>query len=284
MSPQNFHLDGDGPTDREEPWPVPGRSPLLILVVIFLSVLAVVLGGLAVAALAEGSRIAAAVCAWGALLFGHVAGLSVYLRWRPLRQRARTPRIDGTSDGAGVSFRYSAWGYYWSTTVVLFAVGALAPIIAAGFSNGILGWLISIAIALTGLLLIALYGLMLARAPGKLILTPQGLHHRGLTFEQYAPWSAVLLVAPATVNRARSVMVHLEPSAEVRVRNVVPARFGVREQALLPDIVVRDPWLLADPMLVYRTVRHYQEHPEHRGELSGEAALERIAQRRFPTA
>jgi hypothetical protein len=53
------------------------------------------------------------------------------------------------------------------------------------------------------------------------------------------------------------------------------------EQRLFPLVAVQVPWLNSDPAVVYRALRHYWENAEHRVELPGESAVERVRQGRL---
>jgi hypothetical protein len=278
--PHPFH--GDANVHGEDLWPDRKRPAGTVVGIAFMAVLTLLFGFGTVVAFAGGDVTWAVMSLYTTMLCGQVLGLGLYLRWRPLRLRSGTPRIRRTGDGhTGIAFRYSGWGYFWYFG--LFATGAagLVPFALLGLGEGVAGSLIAVTALLAALFLVAVVVIVLVRAPGRLILTPDGLWHRGLTFTGYSPWEAAALVDAATVGGAPAVMVHVDPSERNRSRSFLPAWLGIREQELLPFVVVRDQWLATDPALVYRTVRHYHLNPGDRVELGTEAAVERVRQRRF---
>jgi hypothetical protein len=270
------------PFHDEDLWPDRERPAGTAAGVVFMGVLTLLFGLGAVVAVAGGDVVWAVVTVGTTVLCGQVLGLGVYLRRRQLRRRGGMPRTGRAEDGhAGIAFRYSGWGYFWYFGLFVTGAAGLVPFGLLGLGQGVAGSLIAVAALLAALFLVLVVVIVLVRAPGRLILTPDGLWHHGLTFTGYAPWEAAALVDAATVGGAPAVMVHVDPSERNRSRSFLPARLGIREQELLPFVVVREQWIAADPALVYRTVRHYHLNPGDRPELGTEAAVERVRERRF---
>ncbi|GAA4937648.1 hypothetical protein [Actinoplanes utahensis] len=242
-----------------------------------------VTGLAAVAALILSARSAAGGSGgWSALallfavLSGHAAGYGVYLGWCPGRRGPRMPETTAT----GTAFSYSRWGYYWYVSLVGLAVTGLTVFALLSFGNGVAGLLFAVCTLLVCLAGAAVAGLMLCLAPGRLTLTPDGLHHRSLSFTQYSPWSSVFAVEPVEIGHERAVVVEVEASEADRIRHYLPRPLRP-EHPLLPSIVVTDTWLATDPLLVYETLWHYHANPDDRAELGTPAALERILHRRW---
>lgn len=220
--------------------------------------------------------VGAGVCLLFAALFGHLAGYGVYLRWIPLRRGPAMP--DEHSGGTG--FRYATWAYYWYVAPVALAVLGLALFAVLSFGDSA----VFAAVLLVFCLPVAVsIGFMVYLAPGRLTLTPDGVHHRGLTLVQYSPWSSIVAVVAIDSGHERTIVVEVDPGDDDRLRHYLPK--GLRSvHPLLPSIVVSDTWLLTDPTLVHETLRHYLDVPEDRAELGTRAAVDRIRHRRFTSA
>ncbi|WP_430790898.1 hypothetical protein [Actinoplanes sp. G11-F43] len=234
-----------------------------------------VTGALTVAALAlagqsagRGSWAGAGMCLGFAALCGHLAGYGVYLRWIPLRRGPAMPE----NDPCGTGFAYSKWAYYWYVTPVVLAVLGLAWF----------GWL-SDSVLLAGVVLVCCLagavpvGIMCYLAPGRLTLSPDGVHHRGLALTQFSPWTSIAGVGAIESGQERTIVIDVDPGDDDRIRHFLPKD----THPLLPAIVVSDTWLLTDPTLVHETLRHYLDNPGDRHELGTRAAVDRIRHRRF---
>ncbi|SDS26208.1 hypothetical protein [Actinoplanes derwentensis] len=218
------------------------------------------------------------MCLLFAALFGHLIGYAVYLRWVPLRRGPAMPE----TDSSGTGFGYAKWGYYWYVAPIALAVLGLASFALMSFDNGI-GRAVFAAVILVFCLVVTVsVAFMVYLAPGRLTLTPDGLHHRGLTFVQYSPWTSIVTVDAIESGHERAILVDVEPGDEDRIRHYLPK--GLRSvHPLLPGFVVTDTWLLTDPTLVHETLRHYLDNPGDRPELGTKAAVDRIRHRRFTT-
>ncbi|SFE72041.1 hypothetical protein SAMN05421541_103216 [Actinoplanes philippinensis] len=291
MSGDGVHLRGSGHFDggswdaeRLDPWAgdrprVPRRAiPGLVLIGLFTPLFLV---GAVLAAVRGEWTMVAGFAAWGGL-FGHVAGVFVFLRWRP-RRPGVLPATAVTPDGApGLCFRYSGWAYFWLLGMLCW--GALVPlaIAAVWFVTGGVAVIGAIALVGVALLVCGQIAATLSLAPGRLILTPDGLYHRGQLITQYSPWSGVTAVDAGRAGQVRIIRVWVAPSSGDRLRiRLRPWFLPAEERVALPGIVLRDPWLAVDPRTVHRALRHYLLNPSHRGELGGPAAVERIEQGRL---
>ncbi|HWS32692.1 MAG TPA: hypothetical protein VN408_08105 [Actinoplanes sp.] len=208
-----------------------------------------------------------------AALFGHLAGYGVYLRWIPLRRGPAMPDDHLT----GTSFRYAKWAYYWYVAPIVLAVLGLALFAVLSFPDNTVFATVLLSFCLLAAVAI---GFMVYLAPGRLTLTPDGVHHRGLTLVQYSPWSSIVAVVAIESGHERTIVVEVDPGEDDRLRHYLPR--GLRSvHPLLPSIVVSDTWLLTDPTLVHETLRHYLGSPEDRAELGTRAAVDRVRHRRF---
>jgi hypothetical protein len=58
--------------------------------------------------------------------------------------------------------------------------------------------------------------------------------------------------------------------------HVYGGRFGRGDLRYLPFMVIRAPWLAANPATVYHALAFYQDHPELRPELATTTGLDRV--------
>ncbi|GAA1620629.1 hypothetical protein [Actinoplanes couchii] len=227
----------------------------------------------------RGAWTEAGMCVLFAALFGHLIGYAVYLRWVPLRRGPAMPE----NDPLGTGFSYAKWGYYWYVAPITIAVLGLTWFALLSIGDGI-GRTVFAAVILAFCLLVAVStAFMIYLAPGWLTLTPEGLHHRGLTFVQYSPWASIVAVDAIESGHERAIIMDVDPTGEDTLRHYLPR--GLRSvHPLLPAFVVTDTWLLTDPTLVHETIRHYWDNPSDRAELGTKQAIDRIRHRRFTNA
>ncbi|WP_229068835.1 hypothetical protein [Actinoplanes sp. DH11] len=261
------------------PWEKAGPGRLVTASFVFVALLALVLVVVAVFAVLDGDLVGAVGSAAIAVYFITVVGLGTVLWWRPRRASALSGVV---TEGGGLTFRYSRWAYFWAVGTLLLHLAALLLFGLFLLRDGdTTGQVIAI-ICFAGAVWFALAALrLLPGAPGHLRLTPAGLEHRGHGLLHRLPWESVADVGPTTINGSPVVVVLPSASAPVDVSFAWPTRIGGRRGFLLPSMVVRGMWLAGDPLTVYRTVRHYHANPEHRTELSTEAARQRVEQGRF---
>ncbi|BCY06334.1 hypothetical protein [Actinoplanes sp. L3-i22] len=254
-------------SDETSPWAGVGPGGLITTSFMALALLAA--GSAAGAILSAVNGAPAGVLGFGAaaLLLAHLVGVGVITWWRPRRSA-------GPTGPDPVTFRYSRWSYYWPAATLLLITGAL---VLFGWGSLAAGDSIGIALAVISLTAVVLLGWstvrMLSGAPGRLCLTPSGLVHHGPGFTHRLPWDSVAEIRPAAIGGSPMILVAPYSSAPVEITG--------RRSPALPDMAIRGMWLASDPVLVYRTLRHYQANPAHRAELSSGAALNRIHQRRL---
>jgi hypothetical protein len=240
----------------------------------FLAVMA--LGGAAagVWALTSGRLAAGLLLVAGALYVGHVVGLGVSAWWTP-RGTRRPARLSAASEGGtGVTFTYSPWPYYWLSGLLLLTALGLAAIAAIAAATGTVGIVMAAIAALLAAAVAWFLVTVLRLAPGKITLSPTGVHHHSLTFTHFVPWYAVFAVAADWVGTPL-IVAKAFPSDDTRVRRYT-GRFGTQEMQLLPYMAVRARWLAADPATVYHVLVFYHANPDLRAELGTTAALTRI--------
>ncbi|HEY0001900.1 MAG TPA: PH domain-containing protein, partial [Actinoplanes sp.] len=112
-------------------------------------------------------------------------------------------------------------------------------------------------------------------APGRVVVGPDGVHHRGLTFTHFVPWDAVVDVA-ALWAQSPVILIRTIGSAETVTRNYL-GRSTSGPQTLSPFDTVSGRWLAGDPAILLQTLAHYIVHPADRTELGDGTALQRIA-------
>jgi hypothetical protein len=227
--------------------------------------------------LATGVLLAAA-----AIFLGHVVGLGTR-GWWPRRRSSRTSTLTLTPDGTkGMSFRYSAWSYYWLTAVlVMTELVTLAVTVGAALSATVAGVVMAVVIGVLAMVVGWFLVTMLRLAPGKLILSPTGVYHRSLTSTHFIPWHAIVAVAAEWAGTP-IIAVKAFPSKDTRVSRYL-GRFGSGEVQYLPIMVIRTAWLATDPTTVYSALSFYHAHPDLRAELATPDAQDRILLRRVGT-
>ena len=172
----------------------------------------------------------------GAIFLGHVVGLGTRIWW-PRRRSSRTGTLTATPDGTmAVTFSYSAWSYYWLTAVlVMTELVALALTVGAGLSATVVGVVTAVVLGVLVLVVGWVLVTMLRLAPGKIVLSPAGVSHRGLTSTHFIPWSAIVAVLAEWAGTP-IIAVKAFPSTDTRVRPIAllpggAARRGLRVTA-----------------------------------------------------
>ncbi|WP_319461969.1 hypothetical protein [Micromonospora sp. RTP1Z1] len=235
-----------------------------------------VLGTLALAVSAAGSAepTTAVLLAAGAFYMAHVVASSVYSR-RLRRGAGRAPTlVDLPAGGRGVRFAYSAWPYYLLLSVLVMSGLVTGLVAVAAATAGVVGVLLAVAFAALAATVGWFVVTMLRLAPGELVLSPAGIHQRGLTFTQFVPWRDVYQVSAESIHTP-ILIVKANMSDDTRVRRYT-GRFGTLESRLVPFVAVRPYWLATNPATVYHAVAFYHSHLDLRPELGTPAAVERI--------
>lgn len=267
-----------------ETWPTPRPKLWMMLTVGYLSVLTLLACGLGFWALLSGQPGPAILLLGAGVYLGFVASLGLWL----LRIRRRTSpkaitlRITG-SDEDGVLIAYSGLLYRWLATMMLLTLAVLAGVVLSGLA----GWAIppfSSPPGIASVVVLSAAGLyclwiVIEMASGRLargcvVLSPQGIYHRSLTFEHFAPWCAVHTVSAEDVS-GPLIVAKASPFDHTRVRRTSWAG-KQQEFQLLPYMAVRGRSLATDPAVLYHALRYYHAHPEARPELATDAGLQRI--------
>lgn len=254
-------------------WTGQSRSGMAIFGAIFLGLLAAAAAAGAVWQLTTGGVLAAVILGGIAVYLGHIVGLGV----RGLvGGRPRASTIGVRPGPGGLTFRYAAAPTYWLTATMALTIVVLAGLAAlAGAQGGTQGYVMAAVLAVAALLIGVFLTVLLRLALGQVVVGPDGIHHRGLTFTHDVPWHAVVDVVAAWAN-GPLVVIKTMPSSDTVTRNYL-GRSGAGRQGLLPFTTVSGSWLTADPALLLRAVAYYLLHPDHRAELRTDAALRRIA-------
>lgn len=221
-----------------------------------------------------GSGGTAAALAGVAVHLGHVTGLGV----RAITSGTRRTGTTGVTSGSeGLTFRYSTAATYWlAATTALTALVLACLVVPAVAQGGAEGYLIAAVLAVAAVPAGVFLVVVLRLAPGRVVIGPDGIHHRGLTFTHDVPWHAVVDVVAAWAN-GPVVVIRAMPSADTATRDHLGRSAGGRPSSSFTTVT--GTWLTADPALLLHAVAHYLIHPEDRPELGTPAALHRIASR-----
>ncbi|MEU4424077.1 hypothetical protein AB0F81_25900 [Actinoplanes sp. NPDC024001] len=276
MSHDNPHLGSPSPVD-DDPWRElrPTRWSTLGLGFVMLLTAAGLVTAVSTAVTGDFGTTVFLLLA--SLFFLHVTGLSLATRRYP-RGSAR-PTLATIDDGStGLTFFFRRSMYYWTASfLTLLSLGLV--LLALVLLPELM--VVTIVLLLLALVPAAVVFLMLRRGRGQVTLTPDGVFHKGLAFTYFAPWHAVLKVSPSEHQRSPMIAVTAAPAKETRTQRPMPSGFAGWEQRFYPMMAIMAQWLGSDPAVVYYTLRHYHETPEHRPELALSNAVDRVNQRRF---
>ncbi|MBL7258511.1 hypothetical protein [Paractinoplanes lichenicola] len=207
--------------------------------------------------------------AWQAVYF---AGLAVFLWHLALLclfgyrfGRRTSPGVRRTA--AGLIFPYAGSPTYLVTATLFMTTAAAAgyAVVAARRES----WLVAALFGVIGAPLLVLLTVILRMIPGEVVIGPQGVHHRGLTFTHFVPWIALTSASPMW-DRGPMIAVGFVGSSDTRSRDFLGRPMSAPE-------MISGRWLAADPGVVLGALKHYIAHPEHRWELTTDASLERLA-------
>jgi hypothetical protein len=148
--------------------------------------------------------------------------------------------------------------------LVLVAVG-LAGLGAGALANPPADWPVVVICGLLVAFLVWFLVAALRRAPGRIVLTVDGVVHRSLRFEHFVPWFAVrdVVAQPGTTPL---LVVKAFPSDGTRARRWT-GRLGAYELQFLPFVVARTYWLGARAVPAYPALGFYLRHAERRTDL-----------------
>ena len=227
------------------------------------------IGALAAAgvAAASGQPAPAMLFVLAAAYLGHFVGLGISLSRRPAQ--VQPPRVVGRTDlgDPGLLIPYAHGPYYWAISVTLLSALVLAGIAVIFALAGSAGALVIAVISAALAVMLAWIGVVFLRlAPGRLVLTPDGIYHRSLTFEHYVPWFAVYAVS-AEDGATPMLAIKAHPSDGTRLHRYT-GRLRAFEATFIPFIVARTYWLGGHAAYAYQTADHYFRHAELRPELA----------------
>jgi hypothetical protein len=254
-------------------WTGQRRSGLLLFGAVFIGLFTLGTAAAAVRQITRGDPVGAVTLVAITVYFGHLTALSLH-SYRGGARRNDTTGVRQEPDG--LVFRYASAPIYLLTAflgMTVVALIVLSIVSAARADTG--GYAIAAVTGVLAILLIVFLAVMLRLAPGQVVVGPDGVHHRGLTFTHFVPWSAVTDVA-ALWAHGPVIFIRTIGSPETVTRNYL-GRSTPGPQALSPFDTIIGRWLAADPALLLRTLAHYIVHPADRQELGSEAALRRIA-------
>ncbi|MDT4991064.1 MAG: hypothetical protein QOH97_956 [Actinoplanes sp.] len=202
-----------------------------------------------------------------AVYLGHFVGLGISLSRRPAQ--VRPLRVLGRTDlgDPGLEIPYAHGPYYWSISVTLLSALTLAGITVIFALSGSAGALVVAVISAIFSFVLGWIGVVFLRlAPGRLVLTPDGIYHRSLTFEHYVPWFAIYAVS-AEAGATPMLAIKAHPFDGTRLHGYT-GRLGAFEATFFPFIVARTYWLGGHAAYAYQIADHYFRHPDLRSELA----------------
>ncbi|WP_162648035.1 hypothetical protein [Rhodococcus pyridinivorans] len=169
---------------------------------------------------------------------------------------------------------------------VLMTTGAALFLMAAGdvFLRGGGGATVLVGVVFTGIgLLGASFVPFIAIGRlrrGRLVLTPELVHQRGWSLESTLDWDSIVAARPAVLTNWVIMMLG-HPAARWERKTTVPRGLGWDALPSTPMIEVYCHKHAVDPVLLYRLLQFYVEHPQYRGELGTDVALERARSNRY---
>ncbi|WP_149361385.1 hypothetical protein [Lolliginicoccus suaedae] len=264
------------------PWPPewPRTAPLgrTWLGIVLLGVLAAGALATGIAGLADGTPVVLVI----GLLFAIALGLTAtYLVVRSIRPRFRRSDILATTDRDGTPvtrIRQSALLFHLRTGIVAalalaFAISAIDHYLSTG-NEGLLGVLIYVLLAafFGSYVLAATTG---ALAPGHLDLSPQGVHHRGWSFEATMPWRTLIVAQPVFEDRHRGIQLIGDPGKKWEHAYTVRL-WRIDRVALVPIIDLDTRRFPIPPDVLATFLAHYAVAAPDRAELGTDRALARI--------
>ncbi|GAA2790214.1 hypothetical protein [Saccharopolyspora taberi] len=212
-----------------------------------------------------------------ALIFAELAVLVFDAKLRPRKAGARPLRTKAADDATmALEMPYSRVQF---TLFVLLSLTTAAP-----FVLGVVGALEighpqvgrAVLLGIAALVPLSLPVVMLkgSFAPGKVRLSPAGIHHRGWTHESFLPWGDVAEIRPLHRD-GPEIWISGRPGASWRRRQI--ARIWHEDK--LPEVpALRIPGrdLAGDPAVLLALLRHYQDNPASRPELATDRAKQAL--------
>lgn len=219
--------------------------------------------------------------AYGCLLF-LIAGFGVLVRRTGDRETTRSIPIE-SGQGAATEIRQSR--RLWSVLVALTvccAVLTVGPAIEIYFNAPTSGFPgASVIFGVLGALFVSFLVLVVLRLvrPGAVQLTPDGIRHRGWSFESYLPWESVAGVKPAFNGHRMILLIGFANACWSRRYTTLIWR--VDKLPPVPMIELDCRKFAMDDVLLVHFVSYYADNPSMRGELGTDAARARFESRDF---
>lgn len=276
--------DGFGAGQVSVPWPQAWATRASLGLVLLLPVaLVAALGGFALAfvALDDGDRRGVAL----GLAVGAAFALAVVIGVRSLRWGRRRPAVVTAPGGTGLCFPFSrvTWWSFVALVVVGPVAAAAALVADLGQPGGRPSPLAGVGAVVGLVCLVHWFNLATGRLRrGHLVLDAAGITLRTWADEYRMAWPAGRaltrasedLATPGPVMRVRAT------DAAPVVHRVVAPLLGSATTRHLPDLLTRADTFAGDAAVVAHAVAFYRRHPEHRHELSTDAALGRVLEGR----
>lgn len=255
----------------------------MLLAIPYLGVLTLGLAGAAAVAARMGEPAVVVAFAGAAVLLALVTGgtarlLRVRRRWRP---DAVTPHELRPGE-PGVRIRYSGWWFGWLVALVVAVTGYAGAALVGSLRSDLLPDELAgraAVFAVVGVVAIPYCGWFLwevARgrvARGQVVLTPTGVHHRGLVHEEFVAWESMVAVA-AVDDRGPVIAITTGPGGRQWRRT---SRVSLQRRPADPlALTIHGRVLAVDSAVLYHALRHYHAHPDHRSELATAAGVTRI--------
>lgn len=275
---------GAAPVQVSVPWPEAWRGkPALALVLALPVSLLFALGGFALAWVAVRDR------DWGGvtLATGVAAffALATLIGGRSLIWRRRRPAVVTAPEGAGLLFPFGR-GLWWGAAGVWIVLApAMAGTVAVDLADSggqvTLRTVVAVGVGLLGLF--HWFNLATGRMRrGYLMLDAEGITLRTWAHEFRMPWPAKRARAgasPAPAGSGPTLRIRGSADSPTTHRVVAPL-LGSAATRHLPDLVTRADVFASDAAVVAHAIAFYRRHPEHRHELTTDAALVRVLEGR----
>ena len=232
---------------------------------ILLGILAVAALAGAVVAVVDRDLVGTLILALAAVSLGLVAALGVTVARVP-SQTTPSPKAGRTDRGdPGLLISYAKAPQYLLVVLLWLVDLALVMMFAVGLAARSVTT--AVVALVFGIVVIWISVAFLRSVPCRLVLTPEGIYHRGLGFEHFVPWFAVYEVTATGGGETPMLVVKAHPSSQTRLRRRT-WRLGTYETQFLPFLVVRAYWLGGHALYAYETVSRFFHNPVERGLLA----------------
>lgn len=191
----------------------------------------------------------------------------------------------GALGEAGVRLPYSAWWYGWVLVLIASLAagpGALALYLFVGGGDAqsrlAQGMVVIGVVSLPFALWFFFEVLRGGVARGQLLLTPRGIHHRGMVQQEFVAWDDVFAVAAVNRRGLPVILVLVEPG---RLEWAATSSWSIgRKRGGPTDLTpILELWVYlfpVNPVLVYHALEYYRTRREARAELATGAGVQRI--------